>query len=374
MKAIVVHSSLNTCGGAARVSLHIIRFLQERGYGVELLVSEPTKWHLVKKLVGINIKPIKENNVLSFGIKFFGIYMRLLVGLAANAYIGKYDIVINTYGDAMIVPADITYIHFPALALYGEEYISKYRGVFWSLYFAPYRIINSLLKDRAYRSTVILTNSRFSADAIKKTLGKKAIVVHPPVDIDIPAPDRNMKEDVVIYVARYSEDKKSWYMNYIAKLLPDIKFICIGRAQGRDRRIYRRCIEIQRKLKIRNIKFYANLPRSKVIDLLLKAKVYLHLMPYEHFGIAPLEGMAAGAIPIVHKISGAYTDILEEGKYGYGFRRLDPHEIADLVEKAINSWNTAYIKKARDHIRKFRPAVFYKKFEKIIDKVEKTQE
>jgi glycosyltransferase involved in cell wall biosynthesis len=45
-------------------------------------------------------------------------------------------------------------------------------------------------------------------------------------------------------------------------------------------------------------------------------------MRYEHFGIAVVEAMAAGLIPIVHKSGGTWTDIVG-GKYGRGFNSVD---------------------------------------------------
>ena len=41
------------------------------------------------------------------------------------------------------------------------------------------------------------------------------------------------------------------------------------------------------------------------LNLMSRAKICIHPMKYEHFGIAVVEAMAVGLISIVHKYSGA---------------------------------------------------------------------
>jgi len=61
-------------------------------------------------------------------------------------------------------------------------------------------------------------------------------------------------------------------------------------------------------------------------EILRKAKIYLHPTKYEHFGIAVVEAMAAGLIPVVHRSGGPWTDIVEFGKYGFSFSNLEEVE------------------------------------------------
>ena len=56
-----------------------------------------------------------------------------------------------------------------------------------------------------------------------------------------------------------------------------------------------------------------NLSRQQVRDELANCDVLLSTMRCEHFGIGILEGMAAGAIPVVHSSGGPATDIIQDG-------------------------------------------------------------
>ena len=52
LKALVIHNSLNTCGGGERVCIAIIEALKEMDFNTTLGTVEPTDWVRVKRLLG----------------------------------------------------------------------------------------------------------------------------------------------------------------------------------------------------------------------------------------------------------------------------------------------------------------------------------
>ena len=68
-----------------------------------------------------------------------------------------------------------------------------------------------------------------------------------------------------------------------------------------------------------------------------KAKVYLHAMRYEHFGISIVEAMAAGLVPVVHRSGGPWEDILKAQQGRYGFSYLTIEEAAQTIEDLIEN-------------------------------------
>ncbi len=58
------------------------------------------------------------------------------------------------------------------------------------------------------------------------------------------------------------------------------------------------------------------LPRNEVVTELLAADILLHPSEAEGFGVAVVEGMAAG-LPVVVARSGGVQDIVEHGRFGY---------------------------------------------------------
>mgnify|MGYP001773164643 CR=1 FL=1 len=96
-------------------------------------------------------------------------------------------------------------------------------------------------------------------------------------------------------------------------------------------------------------------------ELLCRAKAILHTHPAEHFGIAIVEAMSTGAVPIVHRDGGAWIDIVEEGKYGYGYSTIN-----DAVDAVINA--ITMNKERRQEIKQKTRQYTYENFkQKIIE-------
>jgi len=60
-----------------------------------------------------------------------------------------------------------------------------------------------------------------------------------------------------------------------------------------------------------NYSVKANLPGNELRNILHDSSLYVHLMEGEHFGIAPVEGLASGCIAIVHD-SGGIREFIPE--------------------------------------------------------------
>jgi glycosyltransferase involved in cell wall biosynthesis len=87
-----------------------------------------------------------------------------------------------------------------------------------------------------------------------------------------------------------------------------------------------------------------NLPRADLRDRYARAKVFWHAAGYgddpellpelsEHFGIATVEAMAAGCVPIVIN-QGAQPELVEHGVSGFLWRTLD--ELKDYTHQVIH--------------------------------------
>jgi len=65
--------------------------------------------------------------------------------------------------------------------------------------------------------------------------------------------------------------------------------------------------------------------------------VYLHTTLNEGFGIAIVEAMAAGLVPVVHKSGGPWIDIFEKKQEIYGYAFETAEEAAQDVTNILNS-------------------------------------
>ncbi len=382
MKILIVHSTLNSAGGGERVALHTIKLLQELGHEVHLACVEKTNWEYVQNVIGIKLREIpREYHLFPISIKMFGIYQRALTSFHVMRLRRKFDLIINTHGDALAVPADVTYLHFPLLAYVKMRVLGKYfkyyKSIFWRLYFEPYKMFQFAFAERSYRNSVILTNSRYSRYFAKKLFDINAIIVYPPVEIRdyLEYCGRSTdREDAVIYIARFSPEKCHHYLIYVAKELPHIKFYLVGAAHGKGLSYYQQCLKLKEKLNVKNVEILPNVPHFEKLRLLAKCKVYVHLYVTEHFGIAPVEALASGCILVVPTNSGTWTDVCDFGKYGIGFRKLDPKEISLKICEALEKWSVGFLQEAARYVRRFSVEEFYRRMQKIVEIFENVRE
>ena len=370
MRVCVVHNTLNSVGGGERVCLAVIEALKSLGHEITLVTTEFTDWGRVERIVGKVVRPDREVYLLPFRVKAFGIYMRLLTALLLAWERKKCDLVVNTHGDVLPMTSDILYMHFPTFALLRENPVNvKYsESLFWRLYFYPYEKMQGYLAKKM-KWRILLTNSEFSREAIRKYIHADAIVVHPPVEISefLKASENMERDDRVVSCGRYTPEKNYEFVLRVAEHLPHIEFTIIGASSGKvSNAYYRKLARIVEEKKLRNVKLLRDVPRSEQLEIYSRSKVFLHAMIGEHFGIAVVEGMAAGLVPIVHRSGGPWFDIVDRGMYGLGYENVD--EVVKAVEYALDNYE--YLReKAIRRAMMFSKERFVEKFKEIINSI-----
>ena len=339
IRACVVHNTLNSVGGGERVCLAVIEALKSMGSKVTLITTEPTDWGRVVRTTGIDVRPDREVH-LPFRLRYFGIYMRFATAPLLSLERGKCDIVVNTHGDLLPITSDIIYMHYPTFALLweGKANIKYSKSLFWKIYFYPYVWIQRRLANKV-RWRVLLTNSEFSREAIRKYIGAEARVLYPPVDVSefLKVSGSKDREDRVVSCGRYTPEKNYELVLKVAKELPHVEFVIIGAYSGKvSSTYYTKLLKMKERLGLKNVRLLRNVPRDEQLRIYSKSKVFLHAMIGEHFGIAVVEGMAAGLIPVVHKSGGPWYDIVDRGRYGLGYTSIE--EAVDAVEKGLRSF------------------------------------
>ena len=125
-------------------------------------------------------------------------------------------------------------------------------------------------------------------------------------------------------------------------------------------------------LKIENqVDFKTDLSLPEVIRVMSKAKVGIHTMWNEHFGIGVVEMMAAGLVVVAHASGGPLDDIvLSDSTRGY---LADTEEsYANSIELGISSFDFKRHKDMRMRCRKiamekFSDEAFCRQVKKLMD-------
>ncbi|MEM1588632.1 MAG: glycosyltransferase [Candidatus Bathyarchaeia archaeon] len=355
MRTLVLHHTLNSAGGGERVSLATIEALKELGKGkVDLGTVEKTDWKKVKNTFGEVTLPDKEMNILPFKLSLFGIYQRSLTGLYVYKYRKKYDLIINTHGDVMPAFCDVTYMHFPTFTLLKQptllikhkDFIKYRKNLFWRIYFIPYEFIQTKLVKKYLEHSLILTNSRFSQSIIKKWTGKNAQVVYPPVEVEKFYFRSDSRDNIIVTCSRFTPEKGLNIIPEIASKIPEGKFYIFGSTSKTSWEVISEIKKAINKFKIKNIYLRPNASLKEMLTIYRKAKIYLHTMINEHFGLSIVEAMASGLVPLIHKSGGPYMDILDckQGIYGFYYKTED--EAVNIIKNLLSDEST--LKKIRE--------------------------
>jgi len=178
----------------------------------------------------------------------------------------------------------------------------------------------SRLRLSGFRSVV--ANSAYTARWIERRWGRTARVLHPPV---FPIPSRQ-KRPWIVALGRFAGGGRSKrqlemvevFRGLIERGLAGWELHLVG--TGQDPESVRRVVEAARDLPVL---IHLDAPRRELEDICGAASVFWHFTGaledpeatperMEHFGIATVEAMSAGAVPVV-VARGGQPEIVEEG-------------------------------------------------------------
>jgi len=382
MNVAVAHHSLNIPGGAERLCLVVIEALRKRGHDVSLITVEKTDWNLIQKNFGMVVKPNKEEyitrsrvskNLLSIPIAST-YFLTYIMQLLANKSKQKHDLIVNTFGDVINSIADLTYVHFPLRAALELSQIPAFsnKSRWWAI--APLYDLAVSLLDK-FSPGALLTNSKFMQEIIKNFLHRNSMVIYPPVNVETLSSQsfRHRKEGYTVAIAAsYTPKRHLEQVPLIAKYTKSAKFVVMGKADEYSVPTLRKLKEQISAFHVKDrITILTNVPIDKFLEIFLRAKVYLHIMPYDHFGISVVEGMASGCVPVVHRSGGPWLDILDGRQGEYGFSYATAEEAASYIDTLVTDENSRnkVASRAFHRAKKFDRAVFMERMVDVVERV-----
>jgi glycosyltransferase involved in cell wall biosynthesis len=388
MRANIVHTDLNPCGGAEQLAVATLQALVEMGFQVDLTTAKEPDIDRLESAFGRRAGELlrQVRQVRPLGLL-----------LEEEAEKGRdpgrnnnddddnennYDLTINTHGD--ILPYHppslsrrnaITYCHYPVAAEYVRDRDLEYLQGFAALGLVSAGDVAKAGSRRVWerlgreyflmlRDSFVVTNSQFSRRAIAGALGLQSesiAVVAPPVNVEefqlaaVSAASTTtsaaccssrsragchgrVRTDSVLVVSRINPSKKLENAVELAAILERAgacqEVIVAGNLT--DDRV---CRDYYRRLAkdIENrglqgfVKVMPNVGIGQLRDLMGRCKVYFHPMPGEPFGISIAEAMSAGLVPVVPDVGGQTEFVPRQ----YQFHSLQ--EAAGIIASSMKS-------------------------------------
>jgi glycosyltransferase involved in cell wall biosynthesis len=164
------------------------------------------------------------------------------------------------------------------------------------------------------------------------------------------------REDLVVTIARFGCGKGVELVPDIANLTcKNIHYVMIGLAH--DQSIIQAVRNKIKRLHLEaRITIVPNASRQDMKNYLAKAKLYLHTMENEHFGISIAEAMRMGCIPVVHNSGGAPEFVPDRYRYA------TIQDAGVIINNAVQNWNSAEAKGLIRLAARFSETNFSKKF------------
>lgn len=348
----IFHPPLNVCGGAEWVAVNIINSLKKEDHRTVVLTNQKIDQNRVESVFGHRVN-VDNEIVLPF--EFFtstDLHNVYTDGLRTLFLKAKCDVLIDTQSNATLPGANITYIHFPILGRLKGIYKSRLRAA----YFFPYLIY----ERREARNTkrLILSNSKYTSDAIKKITGINPSLLYPPISktFYVNPSDINVRENIVVSVSRIAPEKRLTLIPYIARLTNrKIRFRIIGLKESAQE-LNQILTLIERNKVSDRVEVMTDVSRGDLQSILRKSKVFLHLTHGEHFGVSIVEAMASGCIPVVHNSGGPREFVPDSLRFN------EPEEAARKIEKAVFEWTPQESKRISTLAQQFDEENFSKRF------------
>jgi glycosyltransferase involved in cell wall biosynthesis len=379
MKIIIASPSLNLLGGAQRACLHAINALRKTNCKLVLATIDKTNWALVETIFGETSKPDEELYLFSrvpemptVTLKQAFVALSYALHLVMITTKNKTSLVINMGGEIVGNLGNIVYINaIPLRLMHLFPGTQPKPGIQWKIYSRLYSMLLMLAGDDA---GTIVANSKFSQSVTERYLGKRALVINPPVTssrIALYANSGNRK-NTVITISRFRSAKGLEIIPKIASYLKDCEFVLIGIVDNGSERCLKELSEEIERLQVQDrVHIFKNKAYSFTLAALSTAKVFLHTQRTEAFGMSIVESMAAGCVPIVPRTGGPWLDILDQkqGKYGYSYGSVQ--EAAEIIKMLVKNegLRKEVSARARERAMVFDSSVFERK---ILDVVEKT--
>ena len=173
----------------------------------------------------------------------------------------------------------------------------------------------------AARPDVILGNSSYIVERIRKVWRREAAVLHPPVDIE-GFPLSTAPRTHFLVAARQVPYKRVDLVAEAFARMPDLQLIIAG--DGPSAPQVTKAAEDAANITIRG-----RVPQAELVALLAGARAFVFAAE-EDFGIAMVEAQACGTPLIVYGRGGA-RDIVSEGETGLFFAAQTPEAIIEAV-------------------------------------------
>ncbi len=332
MKIAIVHEWLDTYAGSERVLEQLLLAWPE----ADLFVVCDFLPEDERGFLGGKVPRTSFIQSLPFARKHFRKYLSLMPLAIEQFDLSGYDLVLSSSHavakGVLTGPGQVhvSYIHSPMRYAWDlqHQYLRE-SGMDRGIKGALTRMMLHRLRiwDRASSAgvDVLVANSSYIAERIRKVWRRESVVVHPPVAVSR-FTLRREKQDYYLVASRMVPYKRIELVTAAFRRMPERKLVVIG--DGPNMKAVREAAS-----EAANITFLGRVSQPELISRMQGARASLHAAE-EDFGIAIVEAQACGTPMIAYGRGGA-LDIVRAPPANEPTGVFFPEQTADSIVEAV---------------------------------------
>lgn len=354
MKALIYSPYLSALGGGERYCLTVAEYLLKNNWQVDVFWDNYKEVERIGKKLDLDINKAR---IIKKKAEEFNAWQRTFLTIG-------YDLVFwLSDGSIPVLFGKKNILHFqrPFISVGGRSLFNQ----------AKLKLVDE-----------VVCNSRFTKKFIDKEYDLKSMVVYPPVEVS--KFKKGKKENIILAVGRFEESLKAKrqdvmievFKGMVDKGLKGWQLVLIGGSLVEPSK-NKFLKDLKESASGYPVKFLVDAPFEKVKSYYAKSKIFWHAAGFqveesrepwltEHFGITPVEAMAAGCVPVVIDKGG----LKEIVRRGVGERWTAKAELTSKTLNLINNpsrWQK-YSQNSILRSKKFSKDIFYTSLEKILKK------
>jgi glycosyltransferase involved in cell wall biosynthesis len=329
MKIVLAHDYLNQLGGAERVLKSLTKIFPEAEIYTLLYDAKKTS-----RLFEGKIKKTSFLNFIPFSKSYHRFFIPLMPLASSLLKVKDGDLIISdsagfAKGFNFKNQFHIAYCHTPLRYAWEEDYLTSKFGFVKNKALRP--IFKTLLKylrewdfEAAQKPDILIANSRFIADKIKKYYGREATVIYPPVNSAVFNYDPKLKkEDYFLAVGRLLHYKKfDLVIDVFNKLKLPLKII----GEGPELK------NLQKRNTSSQTEFLGYIYDENKLRNLYNQAQALIFPQVEDFGLTAAEAQSCG-LPVIAYNGGGVLEIVKDKLNGLVFNEQNPESLTEAVLK-----------------------------------------
>jgi len=378
---VVVTFNISSGGGGPRVTIDLINALHDLGKEVYLLTPFQLDHKKLEEFYGkFHLEKIFYPEVFK---KYFckeSTTSRLLMIREFQNFAGEVDLIIDIDGGILhrYLPKDKKYSVWRISCVYSE--MEKFPWAMKRSFIGRMKdFIKNLLNLRRPMPSPyhnIHAVDKWTEQEMIKFWNLKSAkpLLYPEIKVD-KFPKRKKKTQIVIFgriAPNKQVDKSIRVFSEGTKNFPEYKLLIMGGETADTEDYIKNLYYIIKDLQIGDKVTFIKSPHfDKLKEVLAESKVVIDSQEQISMTMTAIEGMAAGCIILAVKNAGTYLDILDKGKYGFGFETIE--EGGKELEKILQGLKSGkigdnFIKKSIKRSKDFSGDVFRRNLKEIIEK------